>query len=89
MGWKTAETRFDSLRVHKIFSPLLCSDGLRGPTQPPIQWVKEPHSPGKSIRGVKLCTSSSVQVKSEWIYMSTPRYSLLVTTGITLLLFRL
>jgi len=55
-GFEDAETRFDSLQVHKTFLSLLCSDGIRGPTQLPIQWVKAPHYPGKSIRGVKPST---------------------------------
>jgi hypothetical protein len=47
-----------------------------GPTQPPIQWVRESLSPGVKRPGREADHSppTSAEVKKTWVYTSTPPY---------------
>jgi hypothetical protein len=48
-----------------------------GPTQPPVQWVPGAVPLGKKLPGREADNSpqSSVEVKNEWSYTSTPQYA--------------
>jgi hypothetical protein len=57
---------FDSHQVYEIFLSSLTSEPPLGPTQPPIQWVREDLSPGVKRPGREADHSSpsSVEVKN-------------------------
>jgi hypothetical protein len=65
---------FDSRQGLRIFLFTTVSRPALGPTQPPIQWVRETLSLGLKRPGRETdhLSPSSADVKSVWSYTSTP-----------------
>jgi hypothetical protein len=74
-GWKAEWLEVESRR-NKISLLSTSSRPVFGPTQPPIQWVPGPLSPGVKRLGREADHSlpTSAEAKNKWIYTSTPRY---------------
>jgi len=75
-GWTTRVLGFDFPREFGIFLFTTESRTALGSTQPLIQWVTGPLSPGVKRPGREADHSppSSAEVKSAWMYTSTPPY---------------
>jgi hypothetical protein len=78
-GWATEGSEFESRKVKNI--PFSTSSRLAlGSTQPPIQWVPGALSPGVKRQGREADHSppTIAEVKTMWIYTSTPPYAFMV-----------
>jgi hypothetical protein len=76
-GIRAGRPGFDSRQGQQIST---ASRPIVGPTQPPIQRVLGPLSPGVKWPGLESDHSppTSAEVKKTWIYTSTPPYAFMV-----------
>jgi hypothetical protein len=67
---------FDSWQGQRSFLFATASRPILGPTQPPMQWISGPVSPGikRSGRGAEHLSPCSADIENAWSYTSTLLY---------------